>query len=228
MVSADPHHHDPMDAQRDDLPEYQHPTCAVCHRDLRDDETGRQACRICQDRTDRDLATLPGTDGLYAQLAGALMPGSAGGDSERVATSKEAPLPLRLEPLSLSARGGVVTILQTWLSDWHEQLGWTHPRWKGDLQQQCDDVVKALRNNLDWAASAHPAFAEFAHEVADLVRACRRQVTGEKPERRIALTCDCGATLRVTISCTGVRCQNCSAQFDRDAMLNLPLAQRAA
>jgi hypothetical protein len=205
---------------------YEWPTCG-CGRLLRHDELGRTSCHLCQERADNALRQLPGPDGLYAQLATRLAPGR-GGDSVVVSASRTAPLPLRLEPLSLMARGGVVTILQTWLTDWHEQLGWRHPRWNGGLQQQCDDVVKALRVNLEWAASSHPAFGEFGQEVSTLVRQCERQITGERQERPIAVACPCGATLKVTVSTPGARCHGCATQYARTDVLDLPLATRSA
>lgn len=203
------------------------PACAACTRELRHDELARIACRICRDRTEQNLTALAGQHGLYAQLATCLAPGASVSDG-RPTQGRTAPLPVRLAPLSLSARGGVVTILQTWLVDWHETLGWNHPRWQGSLQGQLDQAVTALRNNLDWAASSHPAFPEFADETSSLVRACRRQITGERPERRIAVVCPCGGTLRVTVSTPGARCAGCDAQYDRAAVLELPLAERSA
>lgn len=129
-------------------PETNWPLCCVCRRELRHDEQDRVACRPCQARVDRDLAAIPGPDGLYARLSDVLAPGAGTSDSPRVATSRvDAPLPVRLAPLNLIAKGGVVTILQTWLVDWHDTLGWTYPRWQGDMAQQCDQVVRALRNN---------------------------------------------------------------------------------
>lgn len=207
--------------------DYQWPACTVCHRDLWANEVGRYACRACQDRADRNLFALPGRYGLYAQLGKCMAPGASISDG-RASRGRTAPLPVRLAPLSLAARGGVVTVLQTWLVDWHETLGWHHPRWEGDLQQQLDQVVAALRSNLDWAATSHPAFAEFADEVASLVRDCRRQVTGERPERRIAVACACGSVLHVTVSTPGARCRACGSQYDRAAVLELPLAVRAS
>ncbi|MGW0626447.1 hypothetical protein [Streptomyces sp. NPDC002758] len=209
------------------LDDYEWPACQGCTRPLRHDELGRQSCRLCQDRVDTALRQLPGRDGLYARLATRLMPGR-GGDSIVVSASRTAPLPLRLEPLSLMARGGVVTVLQTWQIDWHEQLGWRHPRWDGGLQQQLDQVVRALRTNLEWAASQHPAFGEFAQEVTGLVRQCERQVTGERKERPIAVACSCGATLRITVSTPGARCGGCGTQYARTEVLDLPLAARTA
>lgn len=213
----------------DDQPaaDYRWPTCTACARQLRTDELGRVACRVCHSRADENLAALAGPDGLYAQLSACMAPGSTPKDG-RAAGGRAAPLPVRLAPLDLAARGGVVTVLQSWLVDWHETLGWSHPRWQGDLQGQLDQVVDALRKNLDWAASSHPAFDEFAGEVSSLVRACRRQVTGERPERRIAVSCSCGGVLRVTVSTPGARCAGCGTQYDRVGVLDLPLAQRAA
>jgi hypothetical protein len=208
-------------------PAYEWPTCSPCGRALRHDELGRTGCRLCQDRADGALRQLPGPEGLYAQLATRLMPGR-GGDGLAVSASRTAPLPLRLEPLSLMARGGVVTVLQTWQVDWHELLGWRHPRWNGGLQQQLDQVVRALRLNLEWAAASHPAFGEFAQEVGSLVRQCERQVTGERAERPVAVACPCGTVLRITVSTPGARCQGCSTQYARTEILDLPLADRAA
>ena len=209
-----------------DLAEYEWPTCP-CGRQLRTDELGRAACRLCQDRVDGALRQLPGPKGLYASLATRLVPGR-GGDGVVVSASRTAPLPLRLEPLSLMARGGVVTILQTWLVDWHECLGWRHPRWRGGMQQQLDDVVHALRVNLEWAATEHPAFGEFGREVSTLVRQCERQISGERPERTVSVACECGTILRVTVSTPGARCRGCGTQYGRSEVLELPLAERAA
>lgn len=204
-------------------------TCTVCHRDLYADELAHYGCRPCTNRTDQHLRALAGTDGLYARLSGRLMPGSGSG-GPAVSGSRTAPLPLRLEPLSLMARGGVVTILQTWLIDWHEILGWTHPRWQGDMQQQCDQVVKALRINLNWAAEVHPAFAEFAMEVGQIRRQCEGEVTGEKPPQRIPVQCateDCDGILRVTLDTPGERCRICDRQYGHTEALKLqPAASR--
>lgn len=208
------------------LDDYQWPTCG-CGRQLRQDELGRVACRICQDRADRALQQLPGRDGLYAQLGAQLMPGRSG-DSVVVSASRTPPLPLRLAPLNLIARGGVVTILQEWQVAWHEHFGWRHPRWHGGLQQQLDEVVAALHVNLEGAASSHPAFADFTHEVCALVRQCERQVTGERPERPISVACPCSTILRVTVSTPGCRCHGCGTQYGRSEVLELPLAQRTA
>lgn len=203
------------------------PQCTICLTALYESEFGHQACRPCTERVDRDLRALAGADGLYARLADSLAPGSRSG-GPHVSGSRTAPLPLRLEPLSLAARGGVVTVLQTWLIDWHELLDYRHPRWDGDLQQQCDQVVGRLRVLLPWAAEQHAAFDEFAREIAQLRRQCETATGGERGPRRFGVTCGCGATLKITIESPGKRCDGCGTQYDRRALLDLQLAERRA
>lgn len=206
---------------------YEWPTCP-CGRQLRQDELERVACRLCQERADNALRRLPGATGLYASLATVLAPSTGSGSLGHVSGTHNPPLPLRLESLDLSAHGGVVTILQAWLVDWHDHLGWRHPRWEGNLQQQLDQVVKALRVNLEWAATSHPAFGDFLAEISTLVRRCEWQVTGERPERRVHVACPCGTVFPVTVSTPGARCRGCNTQYARAEVLDLPLATRVA
>jgi len=200
------------------------PCCTVCHHALYDSEVAHQACRPCTRRVDDNLAALPA---LYVQLGSRLAPGSSSG-GPAVSGSRTAPLPLRLEPLNLLARGGVVTILQTWLIDFHDLNDWTYPQWRGDLRRQCEDVVKRLRGNLLWAAASHPAFAEFAGEIRQLRGQCQAQVDGERPPRRVFVTCPCSQTLGFTLDTTGLRCPNCQQQYGHSELLDLPLAERRA
>ncbi|MFB8393688.1 hypothetical protein [Streptomyces yangpuensis] len=201
--------------------------CTICTREYWEDELGRQACKPCTRRADSLLTALAGPNGLYARLSTVLAPGSRNA-GPAVSGSRTAPLPVRLEPLSLLARGGIITVLQSWLVDWHETLGWRHPRWEGDLQHQLDQAVAALRANLEWAASSHPAFDEFAGELARYTAACRAQVDDERPARRIGVTCPCGTVLRITIDTPGARCPGCETQYGHAEVLQLPMAERAA
>ncbi|GAA2629913.1 hypothetical protein [Streptomyces axinellae] len=201
-------------------------TCTVCQQPLWQDELGHQACGACVRRLDQLLRELAGPGGLYAQLATVLHPGTTGGGA-RVSGSRTAPLPIRLEPLSLASRGGVVTILQTWLVDFHEYLGWQHPRWEGGLQGQLDQAVSRLRILLPWAAENHEAFRELFAEVRDVVGACKAQVSGEPPARRVTVVCTlCDATMRITLDTPGRRCK-CGTQYGWTELRQLPLAERA-
>ncbi|MEW1895947.1 hypothetical protein [Streptomyces albidoflavus] len=195
--------------------------CVVCHSALWQDEAGRLACRRCTLRISDDLAALPG---LYVQLGGALMPGSGAG-GPAVSGSRTAPLPLRLAPLSLAAKGGVVTVLQTWLVDVHELLQYPHPRWEGDLVGQCHQVVARLQLLLPWIAENHPAVDDFAHEVRRTRAECEQVITGERPVRTVAVACPCGAVLRITLDTLGRRCV-CGEQYGQAELRDLPLAER--
>ena len=222
MAPDRPHH--PGETSVTHLDDYQWPTCNTCPRDMRRDELDRLNCRICQHRADDNLAALPG---LHEALEHALAPRRQS-DGPHVTGSRTAPIPVRLDALNLLAVGGILTTLQEWQTDWHDQLGWTQPSWNGDQKQQLDQTVHALRTNLDWAASSHPAFPDFSREIAALVRSSRQQIDGTPPERRIAVTCPCGGTIRVTISTPGARCPACSHQYGRADVLELPLAVRNA
>jgi hypothetical protein len=217
------------------------PRCTACGRNLWDDELSHFGCGVCLRATDRRLAELAGppvwrghkgesklVSGYYAALGDALAPGAGSGGDGRVTGSRTAPLPIRLEPLSLAARGGVVTVLQTWLSDFHDQLGWLHPRFEGDMQGQLDQVVTRLRANLPWAAEHHPAWAELVTEVRQAHAACRAQTTGERPERRVRVCCPCGVTLSITLSTQGQQCGGCSTSYTWAELRELPLAERSA
>lgn len=203
------------------------PACVICHGGLYPDEFGRQACRPCEQRVDKTLRDLAGRDGLYAKLNYRLAPGRSG-DGPAVSSTPAASIPIRLEPLSLLARGGVATILQTWVEDWHEQLEFQPVRWRGNLQQQLDQAVDRLRANLSWAASKHPAFDEFAREVNKLRRDCEGQISGEPAPRRIPVACPCGTVLRVTLDTPGARCPGCETQYGHAEVLGLPMAERRA
>lgn len=202
------------------------PSCLICHTGLYDDELDRQACRPCIRRTDENLLALTGARGLYAQLGRQLAPGSGSGGPV-VSGSRSAPIPVRLEPLSLLAKGGVVTILQTWVDDWADH-GRAQRTRGGTLQQQLDAAVLTLRFNLDWASAQHPAFPEFVAEVWQIRRQCEGQVSGERAPRLIGVACPCGQTLRITLDTGTVDCPSCRARYGHSEALSLPLAQRAA
>ncbi|MFD5027034.1 hypothetical protein [Streptomyces sp. NPDC058373] len=195
--------------------------CVVCLSALWQDEVGRLACRRCTLRISDDLAALPG---LYVQLGGALMPGSGAG-GPAVSGSRTAPLPLRLAPLSLAAKGGVVTVLQQWVEDWHSCLEYEAPTWKGDLTAQCHAAVARLQLLLPWAVESHPAVDDFADEVRQTRAECEQAITRERRGRTVAVACPCGASLRITLDTLGRRC-TCGEQYGREALLSLPLAER--
>ncbi|WP_406188964.1 hypothetical protein [[Kitasatospora] papulosa] len=200
-------------------------TCTICRRDLRDDEAGRYACRICVDLIDQHLRALAGPEGLYARLSAQLTPW-AGNGGPAVSGSRTAPVPLRLEVLNLMTAGGpVLGPLETWVRDW-EDCGRADMCEAGTLQRRVDHAVGTLRFNLQWAATSHPAFDEFGREVHAMWRTLDRQITGERPARIVPVACPCGTVLRITLDTAGARCVGCGEQYGHSELMELPLADR--
>ncbi|MEV7492183.1 hypothetical protein AB0O08_15690 [Streptomyces anulatus] len=104
--------------------DYQWPVCVTprCNRQLWVAETGRYACRPCEDQTAKHLTEL---GPLFRQLneTGTLMRGARrpGGATSG---SRTPPIPPRLEVLALTANGGVATRLQAIEDSWRQALGW--------------------------------------------------------------------------------------------------------
>ncbi|MEU8525288.1 hypothetical protein AB0C77_06745 [Streptomyces sp. NPDC048629] len=203
------------------------PTCLRCTYELRDDETGRQLCFRCEDRAAQNLAAIPGPRGLYAQLAQHLQRGSSSG-GPAVSGSKAAPAPLRLDVLNLQSAGGpVLGPLEGWVRVW-EEAGHADLNEAGSLQQRVDHACRTLRYNLRWAAEAGPAVDEFVHELEVVERTLRGTTGGEKPPRRIVVTCPCEQPLRVTLDTRGLTCPRCRTEYGHSEVLRLPLAERRA
>ena len=216
------------------------PCCTACRTPLWDTELGRYACRYCTERADQNLRVIAGppiyvgdgskrklVSGFYAALSGRLMPGR-GGDGPCVSGSRTAPVPVRMDILNLMTAGGpILGPLETWVRDW-EAHGRAEMCEAGTLQQRVDHAVSTLRFNLEWAATRHPAVDEFVREVGLIRRQCEGQVSGEKPPRRIPVTCPCGQILRVTIDTDHARCPGCGVDYGHSELLDLPLASRAA
>jgi len=209
------------------LAEAPEPRCTICARALYADEINRYACHPCTRRCDEQLLELAGPRGLYAKLGARLAPGSGTG-GPAVSGSRNAPVPLRLDVLNLLTAGGpVLGTLETWVRDWEAQ-GRAELNEAGTLQQRVNHAVSTLRFNLEWAATNHAAFDEFAREVSLMHRQCTVHVAGERPPRAIPVTCPCGAVLRVGLDTPGVRCYGCQTQYGHSEVLRLPMAERRA
>jgi hypothetical protein len=191
--------------------------CAVCDRPARE-----RVHRGCRERIDADLRELPQ---LYRQLGTALQPGRRGGDG-RTAT-RTAPLPCSLDALDLLGRGGIEGVVGGWARDLCEREQWDIPHF-GTIAATVDWACGILGLNLALICDEHEAVREMADELRQVAGQARRLITGEKPPRRIGVTCTCGHTLRVTLDTAGVRCPSCDAQYGHSEALQLPLAERRA
>lgn len=192
-------------------------TCAVCR------QPGRTRVHPgCQAHIAEHLAELPA---LHAELADHLVP-ERRGDGGRAGT-RTAPIPCSLEVLSLTSRGGIEGVLAGWEASTRELLGW-EPAPDRAVGKSVDSSAHFLAVNLQWICDHHLAIGDMARELAALVAHTRRIITGDRPERRVAVACTCGATLRVTLSTPGARCPSCDRQYGHTEALRLPLAQRSA
>ena len=192
--------------------------CAICRNP--------SAARVhegCEERLDEGLAALPQ---LYRQLAEHLAP-SRRGDNGR-SGSRTAPLPVNERVLDLRARGGIEGVVTTWERDARETLGWEPAPFRGDVQQTVDGAVAFLRLQVSWFCDAHEAVFEFAQDIRRLRAECDAIIGGERPPRRIPVTCPCGTVLRITLDTPGARCPGCEAQYGHAEVLRLPMAERSA
>ncbi|MFJ6579287.1 hypothetical protein ACIQMY_25410 [Streptomyces sp. NPDC091368] len=199
-------------------------TCLRCTRDLRDHELGRYLCSPCEDRTALHLGAIPG---LFERLGDHLHRGS-GGNGPAVSGSKSAPAPLRIGILDLQTeRGPVLGPLETWVRDW-EEAGYAEVNEAGAAIDRVTHACRTLRFNLSRAVAQHPAIDECADEVASIWRTLTRITTGETAPRKIAVTCPCQQTLRITLDTRGETCPRCGAEYGHSEVLRLPLAERRA
>lgn len=202
------------------------PSCSICPRQLLDYEVGRLICSPCERRIDLDLQQLSGPEGLYARLCLRIFRERRSADPPVSGTAGRS-IPPDEGVLNFTANGGMVSTLEAWVVDWAER-GYATAVHGGRLQFRVDRAVETLRFNLNRAACKHPALDEFATEIHRLRATAEALITGERQERPIAVACPCGSILRVTVSTPGARCHGCDTQYDRSAVLDLPLAARAA
>lgn len=190
-------------------------TCTICRRPLNPQHEQIRHDR-CAERLRTDLTDLPG---LYALMGAVLAPGTAGGGS-RVSGTRTAPLPVRLEPLSLRARGGIITVLATWEADWRELRGLTEAV-RGTGERDLSAIVLWLRAHLPWAIENHGAVDEFAVEVRDIGRQCR-SAAGLLPSMMRIGNCPaliedeaCRAALHADPQAAEIRCRKCRTSWPK-------------
>lgn len=198
--------------------------CPLCGRRTED----AQPHPGCIGALDTRLASIPQ---LYAELAAVLEPSSSA--AARVSGTRTPPLPLRLEPLSLQCRGGIVSILATWETDWRDRRGLARIPARAGREQLLDsarilaDVVTFLRAHLDWAVREHPAVEEFAGEVREIIGACRLALgltgdlkrIGQCPADLDGRTC--GRVLYADPYADDINCDRCRTRWHRSQWLLL-------
>ncbi|MFI9204020.1 hypothetical protein [Streptomyces sp. NPDC053048] len=189
-------------------------TCAICPRPLWSDEQHRYACHPCEQRMADELDQLPG---LITELHSLLTPGVRSSTprlTTRTSTEPQAPLNLGI----LDRITATTATLDSWLTDWHDHLGWQAPTYRTD---PLTEAAAALRNNLPWAVEHHPAIDDFAFEIRDLHRDTTGLINPTKRPRRVGQcpapspdSPSCGAVLRYVPGATNVTCRWCRTSWD--------------
>ncbi|MEU5900583.1 hypothetical protein [Streptomyces venezuelae] len=205
-----------------DLDEYSWPICVTpgCGRQLWVSETGRWACRPCEDSTAKRISEFPA---LFRRLdtTAALMRGArrtGGGTSG----SKTPPIPPRLEVLALVGPGGVAARLSAIEDAWRQTLGWTIAPWRGNPAQAVPVHAEFLVNNLLWACSSYDEVGQDIVELRKLHGECSAIVNDERRPGRVqigacpALVEDarCGQALTASAASHRVRCGACGARWE--------------
>ena len=210
--------------------------CVIDQRRPYDRAQVCNGCRLWLARTLADIVT------LYALLPAQLAPTRAQG--QRVSGSREAPLPLRVDPLDLTmpARTGTVhdmygdqtghisvaSRLDSWVQDWAIT--------RGKSERLPDPTVVELGRwlliRVDEACDDHPAVDEFAGEMRRLHSALRATV-GIRSDRVYVGPCPvtddkgtCGATLTADPYLDIIRCPRCDTMWSRDKWLWLGMTIR--
>lgn len=202
------------------------PACIVCHSALYAEESGRFVCRPCERRTAENLAALAGPGGLYARLCLRIHPASRG-TGQAVTGSRTAAIPASMEVLSLTANGGIVSLLESWVKDW-ASYGLATIGAGGRLQYRIDRAVATLRLNLPRAVERHPAFDEFALEVGRAKHQIEAIIGGEKRPAVFRVQCGCGGIIKATLETQGETCRGCEREYGHAEVLQLPMAERSA
>ncbi|MFF8784811.1 hypothetical protein [Streptomyces sp. NPDC015125] len=221
----------------DTTADYSWPACVACGHELWVSETGRRACRPCEEKTAKRLTELPG---LFRQLntTASLMRG-ARKVGAATSGSRTPPIPPRLEVLSLVAAGGVATRLRDIEDAWRAALGWTVAPWRGSPAEAVPEHIKFLINNLPWAADAYDSIGQDIDDIRRLHAECTAALTGERRPGRVniglcpTVTAEtgivCGNQLTASAGSPRIQCGNCGTEWpDMAAWRDLRRAQEAA
>lgn len=183
------------------------PTCVICHAVIPAADQPRHACVGCETRLRDQLAYLATA---LVDLPHCLVPEHSGDSGGRSSARVEAPLPLRLDVVSLLGGGGIRDVLGGWAREWIEAR-------RGDpLPGTPDPAGDALR----WACRHHPAIGEYAIDVGELYADARDALTDREP----AVVGQCrqpgcgGQLLAVERPAGDAECDTCGSRITPDGL----------
>lgn len=141
---------------------------------------GGYLCPGCAKATIVRLECLPD---LYAGLLPFLAPSSSVGQG-RSGKGGPAPLPVVEGVLDLRGPGGMVAIVENWLSAVHQDRGWAPRVPTGSVEGRLDTAVSGLRRNMPWIAMSWEQAGTFAEEIRDLARSVSSIIRPAAPTER--------------------------------------------
>lgn len=198
------------------------PACVKCRRALwvTELEAGRWACARCEADTAQHLRDLPHLFRRINQMS-ALMKGSSPGGIG--SPNREAPAPLKIGVLNLTAKGGVVTQLQAIEDSWRQTLGWS----MGATRHHTDigGVTSFLTSNLRWACERYEEIGDDLKTIANLHGQLTSIDTGTPPPKRFEVYCstdDCHGVMRITLNTMYATCHQCGTEYEGAELRDLP------
>lgn len=192
--------------------------CTHCHQTLHPNDRARYACRTCEHRATTEVQALPA---LYKLLEDALHPGSPP-PGARVRTSRTAPLPAALQPLTLRGPGGIVSALLGIEQRWRIHLDWDYLPHRGSYEASLQGTTVFLTNNIPWACDQYEPVSDDLDLIHHLTTQATNAITGHYPHH-IHVTCrtqhpdgtECGAPLPVDLERTHTTCHTCGTRWTR-------------
>lgn len=200
-------------------------SCGLCERDLEDGYLCTGDALALAERLERIPVA-------YKALGAFLAPaGTAAG--ERVSSGHAGSSPPVNEQVLDLRYGGIVLVLEGWLSAVQEARGWGEPAVVGGVEGRVQRAARSLGANLEWIASSFPAAGDLAAEVREMEGACL-SIVGAGPDRgrRIGqcVSVDvsgivCGAVLRHRSGETRLICPWCLCVYEARDFLMLARLQ---
>ncbi|GGV45827.1 hypothetical protein GCM10010245_71790 [Streptomyces spectabilis] len=205
------------------LDDYDWPACVAprCGRLLWVAETGRLACRPCEDATATRIRELPA---LFARLdTTAMLMKGARRTGSATSGSRTPPIPPRLDVLALVGPGGIAARLRDIEDAWRSALGWTVAPWRGSPAEAIPQHVRFLADNLLWACSSYDSIGQDIDDLRKLHGECKAIADGEKrggcvqvgpcPTRYDDDTL-CGEPLTAVTDNHRIHCRACGARWE--------------
>lgn len=190
--------------------------CLLCDEH---DAMGGMLCPGCTKATVVRLECLPD---LYDGLLPFLTPTTAVSQG-RSGKGGPAPLPVVEDVLDLRGPGGMVGVVEDWLSSVRDARRMRQPVPAGSVEARLKVAAVALLANMPWIAVSWPEAGTFAAEIRDLTKSVRSIIAPEPAVERGQRIGNCpamdpagvlcGAVLWLPRGEKAVRCEWCDTRY---------------